>query len=70
VASGAVRGHYRIKNAPDMVGAIHFSAVGISALIVEDTPTEAEPMTHELVAAIASERVGSVCRLSPDSPNN
>jgi hypothetical protein len=61
VASGA--GRTLIKNAPDTVGAILFSAMGISALIVEDNPTEAEPMTHELVAAIAGERVGSVCRL-------
>ncbi len=46
-----------------MVGMILFSAMGINALIVEDNPTGGESMTHELLAAIAGERVGSLCRL-------
>jgi hypothetical protein len=61
VALGAGR-TLQDQNVPDMVGVI-FSAMGSNALIVEDNPKKSEPMTHELVAAIAGERVGSVCRL-------
>jgi hypothetical protein len=46
-----------------MVGVILFSAMATSALIGKNNPAAAEPMTHELVAATAGERVGSVCRL-------